>query len=98
MRTIHGSVASVDTAAKEARIVDAITKEERVESYDFLIAATGLRRPFPVQPQSQTRKAYLLEAGEQIHSVENATDGVVVVGGGGSSLRPLPLKKGIMLA
>ena len=62
--------------------MDVATKEERVQSYDYLIAATGLRRPFPVQPQAQSRKAFLLEAGEHIHSVENATDGVVVVGGG----------------
>lgn len=82
LHIVHGSVSSVDTAAKEARVVDAVTKEERVQSYDYLIAATGLRRPFPVQPQAQSRKAFLLEAGEHIHSVANATDGVVVVGGG----------------
>src|SRR5690606_23346080 len=86
LHIVHGSVSSIDAAAKEARIVDAATKEERVQSYDYLIAATGLRRPFPVQPQAQTRKAFLLEAGEHIHSVENATDGVIVVGGG--ELRP----------
>lgn len=82
VRILHGSVASVDTAAKEARVVDGATKEESVEGYDFLLAATGLRRPFPVQPQALSRKAFLLEAGEHIHSVENAADGVVVIGGG----------------
>lgn len=86
MRIVHGSVSAVDTEAKEARIVDVATKEERVQGYDYLIAASGIRRPFPVQPQSQSRKAFLLEAGEHIHSVENATDGVVVVGGGMFSL------------
>lgn len=68
--------------------MDVVTKEERVLSYDYLIAATGLRRPFPVQSQAQTRKAFLLEAGEHIHSVQNATAGVVVVGGG--ELPPQP--------
>lgn len=82
MRFIHGSIASVNPATKQARIIDGATKETSVENYDFLVAATGLRRPFPVQPQALSRKAFLLEAGEHIHSVKNATDGVVVVGGG----------------
>ncbi|SPO05618.1 related to pyridine nucleotide-disulphide oxidoreductase AMID-like [Cephalotrichum gorgonifer] len=82
VRFVQGSVASVDPEAKTASIVNGVTKEVSVEGYDFLLAATGLRRVFPVQPQSLSRKAFLLEAEEHIHAVKNAVDGVVVVGGG----------------
>ena len=51
-------------------------------TYDFLVAATGLRRVWPVVPQSLGRKQYLIEVEEHIHNVANARDGVVVVGGG----------------
>lgn len=86
MRVVQGSVTSVDPEAKRASIVDNASKEVSVQDYDFLIAASGIRRPFPVQPQSLSRKAFLVEAEEQIHTVKNATHGVVVVGGGKSCL------------
>ncbi|GKT86642.1 pyridine nucleotide-disulfide oxidoreductase AMID-like protein [Colletotrichum tofieldiae] len=82
VRFVQGSVSKVDTATKTATVLDHATKQPRDFSYDFLIAASGLRRVFPVVPQSLTRKQFLLEAEEQIRSVQNAPDGVVVVGGG----------------
>ena len=85
MRVVQGSVTSVDPAAKRASILDNATKDVSVEDYDFLIAASGIRRPFPVQPQALSRKAFLVEAEEQIHAAKSATHGVVVVGGGESS-------------
>lgn len=53
-----------------------------MHSYDFFIAASGLRRVWPVVPQSLSRKQYLIEAGEHIHAVSNSSHGVLVVGGG----------------
>jgi NADPH-dependent 2,4-dienoyl-CoA reductase/sulfur reductase-like enzyme len=50
--------------------------------YDYFVAGTGLRRVWPVVPQSLNRKQYLLEAEEHIYAVSNARHGVVVVGGG----------------
>ncbi|TEA22708.1 Oxidoreductase OXR1 [Colletotrichum sidae] len=82
VRFVQGSVSKVDTATKTATVLDHVTKEPRDHSYDFFIAASGLRRQFPAVPQSLTRKQFLLEAGEQIHRSRNAPDGVVVIGGG----------------
>ncbi|KAK3939180.1 hypothetical protein QBC46DRAFT_388427 [Diplogelasinospora grovesii] len=87
IRTIQGSVRSVDLASKTAAIQPhgtlAEDVAERVEiKYDYLVAASGLRRVFPVVPQSLRRKQYLFEAGDHIRSVTNARHGVAVVGGG----------------
>ncbi|KAK2016600.1 FAD/NAD(P)-binding domain-containing protein [Colletotrichum eremochloae] len=82
VRFVQGSVSKVDTATKTATVLDHTTQQPQDFSYDFLIAASGLRRVFPVVPKSLTRKQFLLEAEEQIRSVQDAPDGVVVVGGG----------------
>ena len=79
---MQGSVTEVDCAAKKASILNQTTKQIFVEDYDFLVAAPGLRRPYPVVPQSLNRKQFLIEAEEHVHAVSNATHGVVVVGGG----------------
>nr|XP_036584182.1 uncharacterized protein CTRU02_05826 [Colletotrichum truncatum]KAF6793571.1 hypothetical protein CTRU02_05826 [Colletotrichum truncatum] len=82
VRFVQGSVSKVDPATKTATVLDHVTKQPQDYSYDFFVGASGLRRQFPVVPQSLTRKQFLLEAEEQIHAVRNAPDGVVVVGGG----------------
>lgn len=82
VKVIQGSVSSVDCEAKTATVLDNVTKESTTHEYDYLVTASGLRRVFPVVPQSLTRKQYLLEAEEHIHAVTNARDGVLVVGGG----------------
>ncbi|KAK3179724.1 hypothetical protein K4F52_008894 [Lecanicillium sp. MT-2017a] len=82
IKVVMGSVTAVDCEAKTATTLDAATKEATVHSYDFLVAASGLRRVWPVVPQSLSRKQYLIEAGEHIHAVSNSSHGVLVVGGG----------------
>lgn len=80
---IQGSVAGVDPATKSATVHAHVTRLPQTLSYDFLIVASGLRRPFPVVPTSLGRKQYLLEVEEHIHAVaHDSPDGVVVVGGG----------------
>ena len=79
---LHGSLSHVDPVSKTANVIDNTTKLASTHAYDYFVAATGLRRVWPVVPQSLTRKQYLLEAEEQIHSVSNARDGVLIVGGG----------------
>lgn len=74
-------MSSVDFKNKVAHIVDS-EKNDRTESYDYLIAASGLRRSFPTVPQSLRRDEFLKEAEGHMAHVENARDGVVVVGGG----------------
>ena len=84
VKTVHGSVTSVDMAAKTAVIKEAATAggASRTVDFDFIIVATGLRRAFPVVPQSGDRAAYLAEVGQHIEAVTTAKDGVLVVGGG----------------
>lgn len=87
VRVLHGSAKDVDCKRKRAIISEAVTKAESEVEYDFLIAASGLRRVWPVVPQSTTRNDYLEEASSQIDALGNAQEGVVVVGGG-ESRRP----------
>lgn len=82
MSRAQGSVTQIDLAKKVARIANPKTKEESEESYDYLIAASGLRRVWPVVPQSFSRAEYLVESGNHIEAVKNAKEGVVVIGGG----------------
>lgn len=79
---IHGAVKSVDPKSKRATVIETATGSPKELSYDFLVAATGLRRVWPVVPQATTRQGYLAEAESQIQAVQNAREGVVVVGGG----------------
>lgn len=80
VRFIHGSVKAVDCDAKTATI--AVGEKELVESYDYFIGATGLRRVWPVVPQSLTREAYLEEAGKHIDSIKGSKHPILVIGGG----------------
>ncbi|KAL5090029.1 hypothetical protein Trisim1_004860 [Trichoderma cf. simile WF8] len=79
---VQGSVSSVDCDAKTATVVDSITKEPVTHQYDYFVTATGLRRVWPVVPQSLTRKQYLLEVEAQIKALDGAKDGILIVGGG----------------
>ncbi|KAM6526235.1 hypothetical protein FSOLCH5_002363 [Fusarium solani] len=82
IKIIQGSVTDVDLTAKTATVSAYLTQEKSTHQYDYLVSATGLRRVWPVVPQSLTRKQYLLEAENHIQAVNHAKDGVVVVGGG----------------
>jgi len=80
LKFIQGSVKSIDPESKTAKIDG--KEGESDEKYDFLIAASGLRRVFPVVPQSLTEGEYLEEARAQIEGIEQGSEGVVVIGGG----------------
>lgn len=82
VKVVQGAISNVDPTAKTATVTDNLTKETTTHKYDYFVAATGLRRVWPVVPQSLTRKQYLLEAENQIRTVDTAKHGVVVVGGG----------------
>lgn len=81
----QGSVLKVDPENKVATISDHITGEEQEESYDYLVASTGLNRVWPVVPQSLSKKDYLAETCAHIDAVKAAKEGVVVIGGGAKS-------------
>jgi NADH dehydrogenase FAD-containing subunit len=79
---VQGTVTDVDCENKTATIAVRKTQKKRVETYDFFIAATGLRRAWPVVPQALTRETYLEEVGKHCDRVLNGTAPVLVVGGG----------------
>lgn len=79
---LHGSVTALDCAAKKATIAAHGTAEPSQLEYDYAIIASGLRRVWPVVPQSLRRKQFLFEAGDHIRAMNNSSHGVVVVGGG----------------
>ncbi|ERT03036.1 apoptosis-inducing factor (AIF)-like mitochondrion-associated inducer of death 1 [Sporothrix schenckii 1099-18] len=84
IKTIHGSVTSVEMASKTATIAAAAAAGGATStvSFDFIIVAAGLRRAFPVVPQSPDKASYLAEVNPHIEAVSTAQDGVLVVGGG----------------
>jgi NADH dehydrogenase FAD-containing subunit len=80
VRYIHGSAKSVDFEKKIA-VVETANGEQN-ESYDFFVASSGLRRAWPVVPQSLNRNNYLDETSRHIKAVRSARESVVVIGGG----------------
>jgi NADH dehydrogenase FAD-containing subunit len=83
LRVLQGAVKSVDPARKVATYLAHGSMGEPSElQYDYFVAATGLRRVWPVVPQSLRRKQFLFEAGDHIRAATAARHGVVVVGGG----------------
>lgn len=75
---------NVDPKSRLATVAETGTQSQRDLSYDFLVAATGLRRVWPVVPQATTRESYLAEADAHITELRNAREGVVIIGGGKS--------------
>lgn len=82
LRFSRGTITAIDTEKLIATIRDSQTGVQSAHSYDYFIAATGLRRVYPVVPQGLTKKQYQIETTDHIHSVQNAADGVIVIGGG----------------
>lgn len=83
VRTVQGSVTHLDCATKTATIVDARGHSSTVR-YDYAICCSGLRREHPTVPQSLFRDKYLAECKEHIDSVRDATESIVIIGGGTS--------------
>jgi NADH dehydrogenase FAD-containing subunit len=79
---IPGSVQSINCEAKTAYIRRHDASSTIETTYDYFVAATGLRREWPTVPQSFSEPAYLQEAQGHIDSVRKAEHGVVVIGGG----------------
>ena len=79
---VQGSLVQVSPDVMEATIKLNMTGETVHRSYDYFIAATGLRRNFLVVPQSLTKKRYLLETATHVRETQHAEQGVVVIGGG----------------
>lgn len=83
IKHIQGRVVHVNCEAKSARIEDIIKGGPVTEEqYDYLIACSGLRRDWPSAPKSLARQDYLAEATGWVENVKEASEGVVVIGGG----------------
>lgn len=82
IKTIQGSIQTIENKLRKATILDAQSGLPTEITYDFFVGASGLRRAWPVVPQSRTKADYLREALRHISSVESAKKGVVVIGGG----------------
>ncbi|EOD50006.1 putative pyridine nucleotide-disulfide protein [Neofusicoccum parvum UCRNP2] len=82
VRHLHGSVVSVDCEKKTAVIAPSASKDHVEERYDYLVVGSGLKRAWPVVPQSLDKGSYLAEVGSHIQKLKDARDGVVVIGGG----------------
>jgi NADH dehydrogenase FAD-containing subunit len=57
--------------------------------YDYLVVATGTRRPWPIVPIACTKSQYVQDAMKHIGSLERSERGIVVVGGGLFSFRAI---------
>ncbi|KAG9964769.1 FAD/NAD(P)-binding domain-containing protein, partial [Aureobasidium melanogenum] len=79
---LQGSVATINCGTKTASIVDTVTKQIRQEKYDYLLVASGLRRPSPVVPQALNRDQFIAEAKAHTKAIRDAKEGVAVIGGG----------------
>lgn len=86
IKTIRGTVERIDSKLRRATIREAEGGSSLETTYDFFVGASGLRRAWPVVPQSLTKETYLSEALRHIDLVKSAKRGVVVVGGGISHL------------
>ncbi|UNI13381.1 hypothetical protein JDV02_000130 [Purpureocillium takamizusanense] len=82
VKFIHGKLSHVDCSAKRATVLAHDSNEENILDYDYMVTATGLRRDWPVVPQSLTYSDYLAEVHNHIKEAQNARHGVMVVGGG----------------
>lgn len=83
---IHGQVSSVDVLDKVVKyqtLTSSPTKSVSAEiHYDYLIAATGLNRPWPIVPFHCTKHTYLKDIEEQRTDLEQVKGAIVIVGGG----------------
>lgn len=80
IKIVHASITQLNCEEKVATVKGIDTKQDIKISYDYFIAASGLRRTKPSAPVALTRKEYLEDALGHIKLAENAKEGVVVIG------------------
>lgn len=81
---MQGRVESVDCETRTATIRGTGKAHDQISqvSYDYMVAASGLKREWPSAPKALTREEYLAETNASVTTIENASQGVVVIGGG----------------
>ncbi|KKA21258.1 Pyridine nucleotide-disulfide oxidoreductase-like protein [Rasamsonia emersonii CBS 393.64] len=84
---LQGRVVEIDPLRKCAFWRSSAASEndpDRVLQYDYLIAATGLQRDWPILPRCFTRQQYILDAKEHIAKLKATRNHPIVVIGGGA--------------
>lgn len=82
---IQGRAAETNLTAKTISYVSTSLHDSgalKVLPFDYLVIATGLRRPWPTVPSAFDKKQYEEDARKYISVLEKSQHGVVVVGGG----------------
>lgn len=94
---LQGRVVEIDPLRKCAFWRSSAASEndpDRVLQYDYLIAATGLQRDWPILPRSFTRQQYILDAKEHIAKLKATRNHPIVVVGGGKEIKKLENRLG----
>lgn len=82
VRFIQGTACCLDTSSKVLKYRLPGSESEKGElEYDYLIAATGLRRGWPVVPRFSQKSQHLNDV-EQLERELNGCSRIVLVGGG----------------
>lgn len=81
----------VDAGKQKLTLAEIANGVDRIEGYDYLVLATGLKREFPIVPNGLHKDQYLQAAQKHIEAIEKAEGGTVVVIGGGELPFPPPL-------
>lgn len=82
---IQGRVAETNLIAKTVSYTSASRHDSsalKVLPFDYLVIATGLRRPWPTVPSAFDKRQYEKDAENYISALENSHHGVIVFGGG----------------
>ena len=86
VNVLRGRASSLNPANKILRYKESLSGPEREVEYDYLVAATGLKREWPVVPRELGKKGYILDAKRFVKGLEEVEGSIVVVGGGESCL------------
>jgi len=81
---VQGSLKNVDLELKSLTFKGCGSGSgESFLTYDYLVLATGLQRPWPIVPTADNHDQYVKDAEAHIAGIENAREKSVVVIGGG---------------
>ena len=78
---LRGRASSLNPVDKVLRFESASGSEKEV-AYDYLVAATGLKREWPVVPRELNKDGYIHDATRFVKGLEDVEGSIVVVGGG----------------
>ncbi|RAL08235.1 NAD(P)/FAD-dependent oxidoreductase [Aspergillus homomorphus CBS 101889] len=80
---LKGTAVRADPRSKRLLYLshESSSQDQHVLDYDYLVVATGLRRPWPTIPVAATKAEYAVQAGRYIDRLQKCNS-VVIIGGG----------------